>query len=292
MDVNTKRRILGGVRLTLTHLVIIVIGLVMLYPVIWMIVSSFKPNNMIFSDTSLIPKALTLDNYVTGWKGYANVSFGQFFINSILLCVFAVVGNVFSCTLAAYAFGRLKFSLKWLWFAVMMLSVMLPAHVTTIPRYLLFNAFGWTSSKDVIVNYLPIVAPKFLAVDAFFVFLLVQFIRGLPKDLDEAATIDGCSRTGIFFRIVLPLTTPAIVTTALFTFIWTWDDFFNQLLYLSSPNTFTVSMGLRSFVDNSASSNWGGVLAMSTLAMIPSFILFFSLQKYFVRGIATTGIKG
>jgi multiple sugar transport system permease protein len=188
--------------------------------------------------------------------------------------------------MAAYAFGRLKFSLKPLWFGIMMISIMLPSHVTTIPRYMLFNSFGWVGS------YLPIVVPKFLAVDAFFVFLLVQFIRGLPKELDEAATIDGCGKAGIFFRVILPLVGPAVVTTALFTFLWTWDDFFNQLLYLTVPSSYTVSMGLRAFVDASGTSNWGAVLAMSTLAVIPCFILFFTLQKYFVRGIATTGIKG
>jgi multiple sugar transport system permease protein len=151
----------------------------------------------------------------------------------------------------------------------------------------LFNTFGWVGS------YLPIVVPKFLATDAFFVFLLVQFIRSLPKDLDEAAIIDGCGKIGIYFRIVLPLATPAIITTALFTFLWTWDDFFNHLLYLTKPETYTVSRALRTFVgDAGAVSNWGGAMAMSTLSMIPCFTLFFSLQKYFVQGITTTGIKG
>lgn len=280
------KKVKKGFKLTFTHLFIIALGLVMLYPVVWMVLCSFKPNNMIFSDTSLIPKVFTLDNYISGWKGYSGISFGRFFLNSLIICGISVFATVASCTMAAYAFGRLKFSLKGLWFGIMMISIMLPAHVTTIPRYMLYNSFGWVGS------YLPIVIPKFLAVDAFFIFLLVQFIRGLPRDIDEAATIDGCGQVGIFFRIILPLTGPAIVTTALFTFLWTWDDFFNQLLYLTTPATYTVSLGLRSFVDASGSSNWGAVLAMSTLAMVPCFILFFTLQKHFVRGIATTGIKG
>ena len=282
----TMNRIKSGIRLTLTHAFIIALGLIMLYPVIWMLLSSFKPNNMIFSDTSLWPKVFTLDNYFKGWNGYAGISFGRFFLNSLSICLACIVGTIISCTMAAYAFGRLSFALKGLWFGIMMISIMLPSHVTTIPRYMLYNSFGWVGS------YMPIIIPKFLATEAFFVFLLVQFIRGLPKDLDEAATIDGCGRVGIFFRIILPLVVPAMVTTALFTFLWTWDDFFNQLLYLTNPQTYTVSLGLRSFVDASGESNWGSVLAMSSLAMIPSFILFFSLQKYFVRGIATTGIKG
>lgn len=272
---------------SLTHLFIIVLGLAMLYPVLWMITSSLKPNNMIFSDTSLIPKAVTLENYVSGWKGYAGVTFSRFFANSLGLCLAAIAANLASCSMAAYAFGRLKFSGRNLWFSIMMVTLMLPAHVTLVPRYILFNTFGWVGS------YLPIVIPKFLATDAFFVFLLVQFIRSLPMDLDEAAIIDGCGKVGIFFRIVLPLSTPAIITTALFTFLWTWDDFFNHLLYLTKPDTYTVSRALRTFVgDAGAVSNWGGAMAMSTLSMIPCFVLFFSLQKYFVQGIATTGIKG
>jgi len=275
------------VRLTLTHVFIIVLGLSMIYPVLWMIVSSFKPNNLIFSDPGLVPKAVTIENYITGWKGYAGVSFGRFFANSLFMCAVAIIGNLMSCTMAAYAFGRLKFVGRDLWFAVMMVTLMLPAHVTIVPRYILFNTFGWVGS------YLPILVPKFLATDAFFVFLLVQFIRSLPKELDEAAIIDGCGKFGVFLRIILPLTVPALVTTALFTFLWTWDDFFNHLLYLTKPSIFSVSRALRTFVgDAGAVSNWGGALAMSTLSIVPSFILFFSMQKYFVQGITTTGIKG
>ena len=275
------------VRHTLTHLFIIVLGLAMIYPIIWMIVSSFKPNNMIFSDRGSYRKTVTIENYISGWKGYAGTSFGRFFANSLILCAVAIVGNLISCTMAAYAFARLKFAGRGFWFAVMMVTLMLPGHVTLVPRYILFNTFGWVGS------YLPMLVPKFLATDAFFVFLLVQFIRSLPKELDEAATIDGCGQFGVFFRIIVPLATPALVTTALFTFLWTWDDFFNHLLYLSRPDTFTVSRALRTFVgDAGAVSNWGGALAMATLSMVPTFILFFALQKYFVQGITTTGIKG
>jgi multiple sugar transport system permease protein len=275
------------IRHTLTHLVIIAVGLFMIYPVVWMIVSSFKPNNMIFSDPGLIPKAVTLENYVNGWQGYAGVSFGKFFANSLIMCAVAIIGNLISCTMAAYAFARLKFVGKGFWFAVMMITLMLPGHVTIVPRYILFNTFGWVGTL------LPIIMPKFLATDAFFVFLLVQFIRSLPKELDEAAIIDGCGKVGVFLRIIVPLASPALVTTALFTFLWTWDDFFNHLLYLTKPPIFSVSRALRTFVgDAGAVADWGAALAMSTLSMVPSFILFFSLQKYFVQGITTTGIKG
>ncbi len=276
-----------AVRHALTHLFILALGTLMIYPIVWMVVSSFKPNNMIFSDPGLIPKAVTIENYITGWRGYAGTTFGKFFANSLFMCAAAIIGNLIACTMAAYAFARLKFVGKNFWFAVMMVTLMLPGHVTIVPRYILFNTFGWVGT------FLPIIVPKFLATDAFFVFLLVQFIRSLPKELDEAAIIDGCSKLGVFLRIIVPLATPALVTTALFTFLWTWDDFFNHLLYLTSPPIFSVSRALRTFVgDAGAVSNWGGALAMSTLSVIPSFILFFALQKYFVQGIATTGIKG
>jgi multiple sugar transport system permease protein len=259
----------------------------MIYPIVWMVISSFKPNNMIFSDPGLIPKTVTIDNYISGWKGYAGTSFGEFFVNSLLMCAVAIVGNLISCTMAAYAFARLKFAGRRFWFVMMMGTMMLPGQVTLVPRYILFKTFGWVGS------YSPILVPRFLATDAFFVFLLVQFIRSLPVEVEEAAIIDGCGKVGVFLRITIPLASPAMVMIALFTFLWTWDNFFDHLLYLTRPDSFTVSRALRTFVgDAGAVTNWGGALAMATLSIIPAFILFFSLQKYFVQGITTTGLKG
>ena len=169
---------------TLTHIFIIVLGLAMLYPVLWMILSSFKPNNLIFSDTSLIPKVFTLENYVKGWKGYAGVTFGRFFTNSLLMCMVAIAANLASCSMAAYAFGRLKFTGKKLWFSIMMITLMLPAHVTLVPRYILFNTFGWVGT------YLPILVPRFLDTDAFFVFLIVQNRDLLPHN---TTIINSCA---------------------------------------------------------------------------------------------------
>jgi multiple sugar transport system permease protein len=269
-----------------SNLFIIVLGIGMLYPVIWLIMASFKAGNTIFSDPSLIPKAVTLQNYVKGWDGIGIVTFGAFFRNSFLVCILCVIANAIFCSVTAYAFARLEFVGKKIWFAIMMVTLMLPAHVTTIPRYIIFRSFGW------IDTYMPLIVPKLFATDAFFVFLLVQFIRGLPRDLDESARIDGCSKFGIFTRIILPLTVPAIITTVLFTFLWTWDDFFNQLLYLNSPEKYTVPMGLRLFIDSSGMSSWGSMFAMAVVSLLPSFVIFFSLQKYFVQGIATTGMKG
>ena len=282
MKLNAKDLTKSG----LLNIFILVLGFAMLYPILWLIGASFKPSNMIFTDPGIFPKAIDMSNYSEGWKGIGIVGFGTFFRNSFTICFLSALGNVMFCSLTAYAFARLNFAGKKIWFAVMMLTLMLPAHVTTIPRYIMFRSFGWINT------FLPIVVPKFFATDAFFIFLLVQFIRGLPKDLDESAFLDGCSKFGIFARIIMPLTLPAIISTVLFSFLWTWDDFFNQLLYLTSPNRYTVPMGLRLFLDASGKSSWGPMFAMSVLSLIPAFILFFSLQKYFVKGIATTGIKG
>ena len=270
----------------ITNFVIIVVGIGMLYPIAWLISASFKETNTIFGDPGLIPKAFTLHNYVKGWAGIGIVSFGTFFRNSFIIGALCVAGNVVFCSLTAYAFARLKFRLRTIWFALMMLTLMLPNHVTTIPRYVIFRSFGW------IDTFLPIVVPKFFATDAFFIFLLVQFMRSLPKDLDESAWMDGAGKLSIYLRIVMPLTVPALITTVLFTFLWTWDDFFNQLLYLNSPERYTVPMGLRLFLDATGISSWGPMFAMSVLSLVPAFILFFSLQKYFVQGISTTGLKG
>ncbi|MDT4762788.1 carbohydrate ABC transporter permease [Sphaerochaeta sp. PS] len=268
------------------NLFIIALGLGMLYPILWLVAASFKQSNTIFSDPGLFPKAFTLENYHKGWAGIGIVGFGTFFRNSFTICLLSAAANAMFCSLTAYAFARLKFIGKRVWFALMMVTLMLPTHVTTIPRYIIFRSFGWVNT------FLPIIVPKFFATDAFFIFLLVQFIRGLPKDIDDSALIDGCGRFGIYAKIIMPLTLPAIITTVLFTFLWTWDDFFNQLLYLTSPNNYTVPMGLRLFLDSSGMSSWGPMFAMSVVSLIPAFVLFFSLQKYFVRGIATTGIKG
>ncbi len=281
-----SRKTKGILGKTVAPLIIILVGIVMLYPVAWLVVSSVKPGNTIFSDPGLIPSSVTFEHYIKGWRGVGRIPFSRFFINSFIVCFAVVAANLVSCSLTAYAFARLKFALKGLWFGIMILSIMLPYHVTTIPRYVMFQSFGWVDS------YLPIIVPKLFATDSFFVFLLVQFMRGLPTDLDESATLDGCGRAGIFFRIILPLSVPALVTAGLFSFLWTWDDFFNQLLYINTPVKYTISLGLRMFMDSTGQSAWGEMFAMSVLSLLPCFILFFTLQKYFVQGIATTGIKG
>jgi ABC-type sugar transport system, permease component len=267
------------------HLIIMGVGILMLYPVLWMISSSFKPTNQIFTQSGLWPSSFTFEHYHDGWFGLRNVEFGRFFLNSFLLCLVAVLGTVVSSSMAAFAFARIEFPLRKLWFALMLGTFMLPGHVTLIPQYTIFHEIGWVDT------FLPLTVPKFFA-DAFYVFLMVQFIRGIPKELDESASIDGCGWFTLYFKIILPLATPALMTAAIFTFMATWDDFFGQLIYLSDIKKFTVPLGLRLFLDSTGNSNWGAVFAMSVLSVVPSLIVYFMGQKYFTEGIATTGLKG
>lgn len=266
------------------HVLVLGFGILMLYPVFWLLSSSVKPTEEIFT-TKLWPSTITLEHYSNGWNGLRNIQFGRFFLNSFMLCVIAVVGTILSSSMAAFSFARMTFPLKKLLFALMLGTIMLPGHVTLIPQYIMFHKFGWVDT------YYPITVPKFVG-DAFFIFLIVQFIRAIPKELDESAKIDGCGSFTLYWRIIMPLSMPALITAAIFTFMGTWDDFFSQLIYISDIKKFTVPLGLRLFLDSSGSSNWGAVFAMSVLSVMPSLIIFFLGQKYFTQGIATTGIKG
>ncbi|HTG71959.1 MAG TPA: carbohydrate ABC transporter permease [Candidatus Udaeobacter sp.] len=273
------------IRKPLLHGLIVLGILLMLYPVLWMLISSFKPTETILTDNSLWPRQFTFDNFVKGWQGTSGTTFSAFFANSLIMVVLAVIGNILSCSLTAYAFARLEFKGKRIMFALMLMTMMIPLHVLVVPQYILFDKLDWVNS------ILPIVVPKFLAVEGFFVYLTIQFIRSLPKELDKAATVDGCGPIGIYTRIILPLTLPAIVTTTIFTFIWTWNDFFSQLLYLSSVKKYTVTLALRMFTDAGGEAALGSLFAMSILSIIPVFLIFVFFQRYIVEGIATSGIK-
>lgn len=268
----------------LAHGAIIALGLVMLYPVLWMVSSSFKPTQLIFSEPGLWPRQVTLENWAQGWTGLG-IPFSHFFLNSAVISGLSVVGNLCSCSIAAYSFARLEFHFKPLLFALMLGTIMLPFQIVMVPQYILFQGLGWTNTP------LPLIVPKFLAVDAFFIFLLVQFIRGLPRELDDAATVDGCGPLGVFWRIIFPLLRPALAVTAVFTFIWTWNDFLGPLIYLTATDNYTVSIALNAFLDSTGTSNWGAMFAMSVLSLVPLFLVFVFAQKQLVQGIATTGLK-
>ncbi|AWS41670.1 carbohydrate ABC transporter permease [Streptosporangium sp. 'caverna'] len=266
------------------HLLLIVAGLFMLYPLLWMVSSSLKPEDLIFREPGLIPTAVTVENYTQGWDALKH-SFGYYLWNSAVITSLAVIGNLVACSLAAYAFARLEFPLKKMWFAIMLGSIMLPHHVTVVPQYIVFAKIDWINT------IWPIVVPKFLATDAFFIFLMVQFIRTLPRELDEAAAIDGAGYWRTFIQVILPLCIPALATTGIFTFIWTWNDFFSQNLYLTNSDNLTVAVALRQFMDSGGDSSWGPLFAMSIISLGPIFGFFLAGQKYLVRGMATTGLK-
>lgn len=271
-------------RRLLKHALLTIFGIIMLYPLLWMLVSSLRPNDEIFREAGLWLDTFEISNYTEGWNALAS-PFGHYMINSMIVVIGSIIGNLVSCSMAAYAFARLKFRRRNLLFAIMLMTIMLPIHVIIVPQYIIFSELGWVNT------FIPLVLPKLLATDAFFVFLMVQFIRGLPRELDEAARIDGCGHVRIFTRIILPLMMPALATTTIFTFIWTWNDFFSQLIYLTDPEMYTVPVALRSFVDSTATSSWGSMFAMSIVSLLPVFLVFLFGQKYLVKGIATTGIK-
>ncbi|GHD06855.1 carbohydrate ABC transporter permease [Zhihengliuella salsuginis] len=272
------------VRAVIKHIVMVAAALVMIYPLLWMVVSSLRPTDVIFREPGLFLTTFEWSNYEQGWNALSH-PFSHFLLNSAIVVLGCILGNLISCSLAAYAFARLDFRFKKIMFGLMLMTIMLPIHVIIVPQYIMFSQIGWVNT------FLPIIIPKLLATDAFFIFLMVQFIRGIPKDMDEAARIDGAGHARIFFQIILPLMVPALATTAIFTFIWTWSDFFTSLIYLTDPEMYTVPVALRAFIDATGESNWGALFAMSIVTLLPVFLAFLIGQKFLVKGIATTGIK-
>ena len=269
------------------HVLVLGFGLMMIYPLIWMVMSSFKETNTIFTTAgSLIPEKFTLQNYINGWKGFAKISFGVFFKNSLFISIAATIGTVISSALVAYGFARCEFKGKKLLFSAMLISMMLPAQVLMIPQYLWYQKLGWVGS------YLPLIVPYFFAIQGFFVYLMINFIDGIPRELDEAAKIDGCSYYTIFSKIILPLISPALVTAGIFSFMWRWDDFLSALLYVNESAKYPVSLALKLFCDPGSSSDYGAMFAMAFLSVLPAVIMFIFFQKYLVEGIVTSGLKG
>ncbi|MEU6647591.1 carbohydrate ABC transporter permease [Saccharomonospora sp. NPDC046836] len=255
---------------------------VMFYPLMWMIGASFRDDSRI-NDPGIFPGAdFTFDGYTTGWEGTNGVSFATFLFNSFIIAALAVVGTVASSAVTAYAFARIEFAFKRFWFGVLIASLFLPLHVLIIPQYLFFREVGWVNT------WLPLVVPKLLASEAFFVYLLVQFFRSVPRELDEAARIDGCGHFRIFWQMILPLSKPALATAAIFTFIYTWNDFFAPLIYLTDTNLYTVPLALRSFIDSSGGSSFSALFAMSIVSLLPVIGLFVAFQRLLTSGISTT----
>lgn len=270
---------------TVYHVLVMAVSIMMIYPLLWLLASSFKPNGEIFSNaSSLIPMEFTLEHYVVGWKGFGNYTFLNFFANSLMVALISSVGMVASSAVCAFGFARITFRGRQFWFVLMIITMMLPGQVMMIPRFVLFNSLGWVGT------YLPMTVPSFFG-SGFNIFLIMQFIRGIPRDMDEAATIDGCSWYGIFMKIIVPMIVPSLVTVGVLTFLGSWDDFMGALLYLNKPSMYTVAYALKMFNDSSQ-SDYGATFAMSVLSLVPVLTLFFFFQKNLVEGISIQGLKG
>ena len=271
----------------LYHILVTLGAFIMVYPLLWMVFSSFKPTDMVLpTSKQLIPTEWTLRNYIQGWKGFMGYTFGTFFLNSFFISITSTFGTLFSSALVAYALQRLEFKGKKILFGLVLATMMLPAQILMIPQFMWYRHLNWVGT------YYPMILPYFFAIQGFFVYLIMNFIDGIPKDLDEAAKIDGCSYYVTFFRIILPLIVPALVTSAIFSFIWRWDDYLSALLYVNRASMRPISLALQLFNDPSSGSDIGSTLAMSTLSIVPATVLFLIFQKSLVEGIASSGIKG
>lgn len=267
------------------HLFVGGLGIIMIYPLIWMVFSSFKESSLVLSTVGqLFPSEWRMDNYINGWSGFGGTTFATFFKNSFIVTIFTVVGNVFASAMAAYGFSRLRFRGRNLWFVCMIITMMVPSQVLMVPQYVLFHTINWVDT------FLPLIVPEWGG-RAFFIFMMMQFIAGIPKELDEAAMMDGCGKIRLFGTVIMPLIVPSMATSAIFSFYWKWDDFMGSLLYLNSPKNYTVSIALKLFCDPTSVSDYGAMFAMCVLSLLPVIVLFLFTQRYIVEGIATSGLK-
>jgi oligogalacturonide transport system permease protein len=281
---QTRRR--ERAALVLRYLALSAVGLVMLYPILWLVGASFKSNAEIFSEIGFWPSHFDFSAYAKGWKTSSEYTFATYFLNSFLIVVPRIIVTVISCVLVAYAFARWEFPGRKFLFSVMVTTIMLPHIILRIPQYLMFKEFGWLDS------YLPLIIPSAFATDTFFVFMLVQFLRGIPRDMEEAAVIDGCNPLQLLWFVIVPLLKPAIVSVIVFQFIWTMNDFMGPLIYLSSVEKYPVSLALKMTIGATEEVEWASAIAISVVALIPSVAVFFAAQKHFIEGATSSGIKG
>lgn len=284
LEMRLRRR--ARLNASARYLLLVVVGLVMIYPLIWLIGASFKTNAEIFSSPWFWPGKPTIQGYIDGWKTSTPYTFGHFFINSMQIVIPKVIGTAISCTLVAYGFARFEFPGKRVLFAILIATLLLPDVVTRIPQYLLFRELGWLDT------YLPLFAPAWLAGDAFFVFMVIQFLRAVPREMEEAARVDGANTIQTLIYIVVPMLAPAIVSVCLFQFMWTMNDFLGPLIYISTVEKYPISLALKLSIDATEAFNWNSILAMTVLALTPSLAVFFMAQKSFIEGISTGGVKG
>ena len=265
------------------YIILIALGALFVLPFLWMVSTSFKETGQAYRfPPEFIPQPFTVKNYVSLWGG--PIPFDRFYLNTITIVILSEIGTLTSCTLVAYSFARLKWWGRDVWFIVLLATMMLPFQVVMIPIYIIFRNLGWLDTL------LPLVVPTFFG-NPFYIFLLRQFFLGIPRDLEDAARVDGAGTFRILWQIFLPLSKPVLLTIAMFTFVGHWNDFLGPLLYLSSVDKMTISVGLAMF-QGRGGSNWPALMSAATLATIPILIIFTLFQRYFVKGIVLTGMKG
>ncbi len=280
-----KRRTSTIIRYT----VLTVVGLIMIYPLVWMVGATFKENSEIFTSMNPIPLKATFNGYKNAIKSYGgNINIWKAMLNTYSYVVPEVILTVISSVLTAYGFARFKFIGHKVLFAFMMAMLFLPQVVLNIPQYMLFNKFGWVGSN----LYLPLIVPTAFAVESYFIFMLIQFLRGVPKEMEEAAQIDGCNSIKTLIKIIIPMILPAIVSCALFKFMWTSNDFIGPLLYVNTPAKYPATIFVKLSMDSDAGFDWNRVLATSLISILPNIIIFFAAQNQFVEGVSAGGVKG
>lgn len=285
MSLRTKR-IIGDV---FKYTVLIVVGLIMIYPLLWMFGATFKPNSEIFSGIGLIPKSPTLDGYKNAMNNYGgDINLFKAMFNTYSYVVPKVLFTIISATVTAYGFARFNFPGKKFLFAVLMSTLFIPQVVLNVPQFILFRNLGWIDSRF----YLALVVPTMFAVDTYFVYMLIQFLRGVPKELEEAAKIDGCNVVQTLVKVIVPMIKPAIVSCALFQFMWSSNDFLGPLLYIKTPSNYPAAIFVKLSMDADKGFDWNRVLAVSLISILPSLIIFFLAQDTFVDGISAGGVKG
>ncbi len=284
-SMERKRKITNIAR----YFILIAVGVVMVYPLLWMVGATFKDNVEIFSGIGLIPKNPTFDGYKNAMKSYGgDINIWQSMLNTYSYVIPKVIFTLISATLTAYGFGRFQFKGRGILFAILMSTLFLPQVVLNVPQFILFTKLGWVDSG----LYLPLIVPTLFATDTYFVFMLIQFLRNIPKDLEEAARIDGCNVVQTLVYVIVPMLMPALVSCALFQFMWSSNDFMGPLLYVKTPANYPAAIFVKLSMDADTGFEWNRVLATSLISIVPSLVVFFLAQDQFVEGIAAGGVKG
>ena len=272
------------------YFVLILVGIIMIYPLVWMVGATFKTNAEIFSGIGFITKNPTLQGYIDAvTQNYGgDISIWKAFVNTYSFVLPKVIFTVISSVIAAYGFSRFQFKGRDFLFGIMISTLFLPQVVLNVPQYLMYNTFGWINSP----LYLPLWVPTLFATETYFVYQLVQFMHSIPHDLDEAAAIDGCGPVKILYKIICPMLSPSLVACALFQFMWSCNDYMGPLLYVQTPSKYPMSIFVKLSMDADNGFNWNRILALSLISIIPQLVVFFCAQDAFIDGISAGAVKG